>query len=235
MATFLRRVLIVVVWAALFLCAYLLMSNRSEEDLQRLQKVLTTSQAWQSYQLSETFVVDGQEEVSIHAVSQENPRLLRVSSRIRLTDTEHFEFELYFSGEHVYIHTLNTDYWNRVNQNHPLFGELAGLTDPLAFWLRMLPHTAEIVPLSDNGYQLTLHPFRDEVHGMMFQDVVSATMRAYLADQQFGIKQLELDIHLKPNILRGHEHIVYTMTMSPLEAEQKLQLPAEALEAVDLE
>ncbi|USG67435.1 hypothetical protein NDK47_09225 [Brevibacillus ruminantium] len=223
--------LMLLVWVSLFAFSYTQSASREEEQLLRLHRLLSSAQSKEAYFLSEQVVVDGRMESSVQTHAQSSPRLAKVSLRSRLTDTEDFRLQVYFHPEAVYLYSENSGIWNKAAYNHPSVGELEGLRDPFAFWLRMLGEAESIEQTKEGMYSLTLQPFRDDIHGIHVDDVIRAHMQVQLDEQTGKVKSLKLDAELKPSIIKSRERLSYRITLLEEHEEPELTLPKEAMTA----
>ncbi|MFC4768070.1 hypothetical protein [Effusibacillus consociatus] len=235
MATLLKYSSILGIWVGLFYLSFTMFSSRDEEDLLRIQKALTSSQAWRSYSSTQTVEFDNKEELRIRSISQQDPYSVWVTSKAKLTDTEDFQFEVYFQPEVIYVHTLNSNTWNKTDYTSSVAGELQGLKDPFSFWLRLLKsaHTIEKREDGNRGsyFSVKLKPFRDEVHGIRFEDVETAVMHVWTRNEPVGIQKMELNMRLKPNIIRRYDQITYRIQFSDINQSKGITLPQEAKSA----
>lgn len=228
----------VAIWAGLFFLTFTLLNSRSEEEILRVQKVLAASQAWESYSSAQSILFDDQEVLHIESISQQDPYLTWVTSKTKVTDTEDFRFDLYFQPEAIYIHTLNSNAWNKTDYTSSVAGELQGVKDPFSFWLRLLNSAESIETREDSGqgtyYLIKLKPFHDEVHGIRFDDVEKAAMEVRTSTRPSGVKEIRLNVDLKSNIIRGYDQISYRIQFSDINEPKTIQLPHEAATAKPL-
>jgi hypothetical protein len=222
------------VWACLFALAFWGTASRQEEEVLRLHRLLVSAQNREAYALEERLRVDGREEVSLSAVAQAAPRLARVTSRVRLTDSEDIRFAVYFSPDALYIYSGNSGVWNRAAYNHPAAAELEELRDPFAFWLRMLAHASEVRARGGGRFEVTLRPFRDDIHGMHVEDVLEANMLISLDEGSGRLDTLTLRARLKPSIIKNRQEIEYTARVVGDAGVPALTLPEAAQSAMPL-
>ncbi|RFU70117.1 hypothetical protein D0469_08015 [Peribacillus saganii] len=238
MATWIKFCTIIAVWAIFFISAYSLFTSRSNEQVMTLQKAMNQVNSWQSYQMVQTLRLNNEEEVHIKSTSHQDPYLAHVKSRARLTDTEDFLFEIYFQPDVIYVHTVNSNAWNKADYTHPMTGELEGMKDPMVFWLRMLKHSDKIKKLEipNDGYHfiVKLRPFRDEVHGFQFNDMLSAQLEAWVSKEPVKIERMKLVIDYKPSILRRYDQVTYSVTFSSINHAPTILLPEQAYQATTL-
>ncbi|WP_047152724.1 hypothetical protein [Aneurinibacillus tyrosinisolvens] len=235
MATFVKMILIAGVWTVFFLSSYFLFNSRAEEDMLTLQKAMNQVHMWESYESRQSVLLDKEEELHMDSISHQNPYLAQVIARARLTETEDFKFEVYFQPEVIYIHTLNKDVWNKTDYTHPAAGDLEGMRDPMAFWLRTLKHADEIIKehAVDGGYHysITLHPFRDEVHGIHFEDMKAASLEAWVTTAPLRVERMKLVIDFKPNLLRRYNQMTYSTEFSSVNRAATITLPKQSASA----
>jgi hypothetical protein len=231
MGIFLKYISIFFVWVGLFSLSYLLMNSQAEEEVIRLQKILSSAQNSKSYATAQTILLDDKEQMNLQSISQQDPNLLWVTSKSKLTDTEDFKFEVYFQPDMIYIHSLTTNLWNKADHTDPVAGQLDGLKDPLALWLRLLKH-AERLERSTKDHKeyfiVHLQPFKDEIYGVLLEDIEGGTMEIETKNQPYEIEKMKLDIRLKPNIFRGYNQITYLLRFSDQDKTAKIWLPKEA-------
>lgn len=207
MSIFLKYVSIVFIWVGLFFMSYFLIKSQSEEEVLRLQKILSSTQNWKSYAATQTVSFDDIEQLNLQMISQQDPYLTWVTSKSKLTDTEDFEFEVYFQPDVIYIHSLHSNDWNKADYTHPVAGQLDGLKDPLALWLRLLKHAEKVErSTKDKQEQFIIHlqPFEDEIHGIRLKNVKAGIMVIWTKKQSFEVKKMALKIRYKPNMIRGY-------------------------------
>ncbi|MCY9667816.1 hypothetical protein M5X11_23335 [Paenibacillus alginolyticus] len=225
-----KYVTIAFVWGCLFSLTYLIMSSRSEEDVLHLQQILSSAKDLKSYATKQTVLLDGNEQLSLQSISQEDPYLTRVTSKAKLTDFEDFRFEVYFQPDVIYIHDLASELWNKADYTHPVAGQLEGLKDPFALWLRRLKDANKIERYMNDHHEhfiVHLKPFEDEIHGVRLENIDGGTMEIWTEHQPYTSVKLKLDIRFKPNITRGFDQMVYFMEMDE-DKRVEIMLPKQA-------
>ena len=143
--------------------------------------------------------------------------------------------ECQFQPELIYIYTPDSNIWNKTDYTSPAAGELQGMKEPFSFWLRLLKYTEMVEQQQkteqETYYAIRLQPFRDEVHGIRFEDVESAVMNIWTGKEPFGIRRMELNVVFKSNIIRGYNQINYTVEFRDINRAPAIRLPREAQSA----
>jgi hypothetical protein len=176
-------------------------------------------------------LLDDTPQLNLQTVSQQDPYLTQVVSKSKLTDTESFEFIAYFQPEVIYIHSLNSNKWNKADYTHPAAGQLGGLKDPMAFWLSLLKHAQKIEKTSANNeehYTIQLLPFNEEIHGLNLTDVANGVLEIWAKKQPFQLEKMKVEVALKPDITRGYDHVTYLLNVTDQGKQVSLSLPKEA-------
>ncbi|WP_236404481.1 hypothetical protein [Microaerobacter geothermalis] len=239
MGTSLKFGLILVIWTAFFFLSFQVMYSQDEEEILKIQNALNYSMAWRSYSLEQTLEADKKEQSRIKAVYHEDPYVMWVNVKTKLTDTEDFVFEVFFQPDLIYLHNMNTDAWNKVDYTHPVSGELESVRDPFSFWQRRLKDIDKIISKDNNGsfitYVLQLNPFRDEAHGMRFEKIKSADMEIRLKKQPLELDQMKLTMNFEQEIFRRYDEIVYFMRFSDINQARQIILPKESEKAVRID
>jgi len=238
MGTYLKYAIVVGIWALLFGASFYWMTSREEEQLLVIQKAINNVEDWQSYQSKQTVWADDEQVFEMHSKTRLNPDLTQVSSKAKLTETEDFTVEMFFSSDVIYLHTENPETWKKADYTHPVAGELEGSREPTKFWLRLLKYTEQIKRQSENGiqhYSLKLKPFREEVHGMRLEDVTGATMEIWLNEQPLVLQKMKVHVELKPSITKIFNQMDYLIEFSDVNQPIEIELPSAAEKAEKLQ
>lgn len=222
---------IVLVWVGMFSLSFFLMNSQAEEEVLRLQKLISGVQDWKTYTTTQTVLMDDQEQINLQSIFQQDPYSTWVSSKAKLTDTEDFKFDVYFQPDVIYIHALNSNIWNKVDYTHPVAGQLEGLKDPLAIWQRLLKSAKKVEwTTMDNNehYRVQLSPFTDELHGIRLVEVKGGSIEIWAKNHPFEMEKMKMEIQFKPNILRGYDKMTYLLQFSNQNKEVQIVLPKEA-------
>jgi hypothetical protein len=236
MVTLLKYGVIIIVWVGAFSLGYSQFNSKAEEEVLRLKQSLTRTEEYQSYIASQKILTDGEQQLEIQSFIHQEPYQVYILSTAKLTETEDFEFEMYFEPDVLYIHTLATDYWNKADYTHPVAGEVEGLKSPLDFWLRLLPRISnlQVIPNNDGQtllYRAELQQFRDEIHGIRLEDVETAIWEVWTSPELLGVVKMKLDLQFKPNFIRGYDKITYFIEFSEPNNAPLKALPQEAQKA----
>lgn len=234
MATYLKYSTLLAVWIAGFFLAFSSINSGQEEKLLMLRDHLSRAQEWSSYETLQTVWAGGQQQLQIKSAAKLDPYIIWVSSAARLTDTDEFRFQIYFQPDVIYIYNEDTKQWNKADYTHPVAGELQGLKEPFDFWERILLKikTVKRTQLKDHTvYEITLHPFRDEVHGVRFDDVLEASLTIWVNQQPRRLEKTMLDVKMKSSLARLFDHVVYTTEYKDVGQTTVRELPKEAMEA----
>ncbi len=234
MATYLKYSILIAVCLGAFFITYTSINSGQEETLLMLRDHLSRAQEWPSYETVQTIWSGGQQQLKIHSEAKLDPYVIWVSSAARLTDTQEFRFQIYFQPDVLYIYSEDAKQWNKADYSHPVAGELQGLREPFPFWERILMKTKTIQRTNHEDhtkYEITLHPFRDEVHGIRFDDVQEATLTVWISQEPKHLEKTILDVKMKPSLARLHDHVVYTSEYKNVGETTARELPKEAVEA----
>jgi len=234
MAIYLKYSMLLLIWAGGFLIAFSSINSGQEEKLLMLRDSLSRAQEWTSYETIQTVWAEGQQQLKIHSQAKLDPYVIWVSSAARLTETEDFRFQVFFQPDVIYIHSEGAEHWKKADYTHPVAGELQGLKEPFDLWERILlqAKTATLTNQKDHLiYEIGLHPFRDEVHGLRFDDVVEATMTAWVSKASKQLEKTSLDVKMKPSLARIFEHVVYTTEFQSVGETIPKELPKNAMKA----
>ncbi|MBP1930028.1 hypothetical protein [Ammoniphilus resinae] len=238
MVTYHKYAIAIGIWALLFGASFYWMTSREEEQLLVIQKAINNVEDWQTYQSKQVIWADDEQVIELHSRTRLDPDLTWVSSRAKLTDTEDFSFEMFFSSDVFYIHSTDPENWKKVDYTHPVAGELEGSREPTKFWLRLLKHTKQMKREIENGiqhYTLELKPFRDEVHGMRLEDVTGATMELWLSKETLVLQKMKVHVELKPSITKIFNQMDYLIEFSDVNQPVEIELPSAAEKAEKLQ
>jgi hypothetical protein len=239
MATLLKYLLLIGTSAGAFLLSYEDMVSGKEQQLVDLNQTILHMQEWSSYHSTQTILADGKRVVQLESKVRTNPDVILVDSKAKLTDTEDFHFETYFLPDVILVHMFEQDTWKKVDYTHPVAGELQGSKEPFEFWRRMLTYSKTIEKkekgTSNEHYEIALNPFQDEIHGIRFEDLNSATLSIWMQSEPPGIRKMLLHAQFKPIISRIYDKLDYQIEFSHMNEPVDIQIPAEGKNAPKLQ
>lgn len=237
MGIFRRILMILLVWCGLFYFAYTLIPSRSEEMLLQVNRAIENAKGWNTIKTEQTLWGNGKEEMRVDTLSSQETFVNWAKSESKLTEEQNFEFEVYFQQDMIYA-VSNND-WTKFDYTHPISGELEGLKDPLAFWQRNLKYVNRIEKKEDTPsfslYSLELMPFRDQIHGILFEDLEQAVINVWVEKKPFGVQKMVLHSRFKPSLNRLYDNIDYEIKLNEVQQPYDKPLPADAQRARKLD
>jgi hypothetical protein len=232
MGTSVKYVTLLFIWAGLFSVAYNEIPSKAEEQLLQMKHIISTTEEYNSFTSAETIFLDQQQELVVQSNIHQDPFLVYSNSKARLTETESFEFEMFFQADVIYFHTLHSEDWKKADYTHPVAGQIEGLRNPIAFWMRLIPQIKTIDVTRYNGlnayYVVQLQPFVDEIHGMRIDDIQSAVWEIFTEGNPSVIKKMKLLVKLKPSLVRLYNEITYEVEISNVNKTDITPVPEEA-------
>lgn len=237
MGTFRKICVVALIWSGLFYLASTLIPSRSEEMLTQVNRAIESARGWNTIKTKQRLWGNGKEEMKVDTMTSQESFVGWAKSQSKLTKEQNFEFEVYFQQDMIYAVSNNA--WTKFDYTHPISGELEGLRDPLAFWQRNLKYVKQIEQKEDapgfSLYTLQLRPFRDQIHGILFEDLTKSVLNVWVRKEPYGIHKMLLHSEFKPSLNRLYDNIDYEIELHGIQQSYTKPLPPAAHKAKKLE